>query len=59
MIDGRHPHDLLESALRRLHDAADVLAAISVASRLLVEQIDALEGDIIALTKMATDGEKP
>jgi hypothetical protein len=49
------PHDLLAESLRRLHDVADVLTAISAASRLLIEQLDQVELEVMALAKMAAD----
>jgi hypothetical protein len=51
----QHPHDLLAEALRRLHDVADVLTAISAASRLLIEQLDRIELEIMQLAKQAAD----
>jgi hypothetical protein len=38
-----------------LHDVADVLAAVSAACRLLGEQIDLVELDVIELARLAAD----
>jgi hypothetical protein len=40
-----------EDVLRRLHDCSDVLRAISVASKLLVEQIELIADEVITLAK--------
>jgi hypothetical protein len=55
MTDDRHPHELLQAALQRLHDCSDVLRAIAAAARLLVEQLDLIELDIMELTRLAAD----
>jgi hypothetical protein len=53
--DGRTAHESLEAILRRLHDADDVLAAISAAARLLETQLQLAELDAIRLAKLAAD----
>jgi hypothetical protein len=49
------PHEVMAATLRRLHDVADVLAAVSAACRLLGEQIDLVELDVIELARLAAD----
>jgi hypothetical protein len=51
----QHPHEMMASALRKLHDCSDVLRAIAAASRLLVEQLDRIELDIMELARIAAD----
>jgi hypothetical protein len=54
----RHPHEVMVEALRKLHDCSDVLRAIAAASRLLVDQVDALELLVMELARQAADKEE-
>jgi hypothetical protein len=44
-----------EDVLRRLHDCSDVLRAISVASKLLIEQIELITDEVIMLARLAEE----
>jgi hypothetical protein len=46
---------IVEAALHKLHDCSDVLRALSVASKLLADQIEYLEVDILELARLAAD----
>ncbi len=51
----QHPHEMMASSLRKLHDCSDVLRAIAVASKLLVEQLDQVELEIMELARLAAN----
>lgn len=58
MSDDINPHDIMTAALRRLHDVSDVLAAVCAAARLLGEQVDKIELEILELARLASDKPK-
>jgi hypothetical protein len=55
MTDENPAHQVLADALRRLHDTDDVLTAVGAACRLLREQLEALESELLELARLAAD----
>jgi hypothetical protein len=50
-----NPHNTMAAAMRKLHDCSDVLRTIAVASKLLVEQLERIELDIMEFARIAAD----
>jgi hypothetical protein len=48
-----------ENTIRRLHDIRDVIRAIAAASRLLDEQFERIEADVLDLMRQAAADKHP
>jgi hypothetical protein len=56
-IERRGTEEILRATLTRLNDCSDVLTACSVAAKLLIEQIEIIEADVMEIARLAGNKE--